>query len=142
MSDLFINPRLTIPGGELDITASRSGGPGGQNVNKVCSKVTLRWSPDACTYLDPGWRQRLKSRYGNRINRDGQIVLHSQRYRDQVRNLADVRGKLATMLLECEIPAKSRKPTRPTRGSQRRRLDSKKQASQKKALRRRPRWEE
>lgn len=142
MSDLFINPRLTIAGGELDVTASRSGGPGGQNVNKVCSKVTLRWSPDACPHLDPGWRQRLKSRYGNRINRDGQIVLHSQRYRDQVRNLADVRGKLAAMLLECEIPAKSRKPTRPTRGSQRRRLDSKKQVSQKKALRKRPRWEE
>lgn len=142
MSDLYINRRLTIPAAELDVSTSRSGGPGGQNVNKVNSKVTLRWSPSECQTLNPAWRKRLVARYGNRINRDGQLILQSQRHRDQVRNIADVRGKLAAMLRECEFGPKKRKATRPTRGSQLRRLDEKKRTGQKKSLRKRPRLDD
>ena len=138
MADLYVNSRLTIPDREILISAARSSGPGGQNVNKVNSKVTLRWSPTDCRLLREDWRRRFTTRYGNRINRDGQVVLSSEQYRDQGRNLADVRGKLVSMLLECQDAPKTRKATKPTRGSQRRRLDRKRQQSQKKQNRRRP----
>lgn len=138
MADLYVNRRLTIRDAELDTTAARSSGPGGQNVNKVNSKVTLKWSPGSCEALDPQWRKRLTSRYRNRINRDGQLVLSSQRFRDQVRNLSDVRGRLVEMLRSCESPPKKRKATRPTAGSKRRRLKQKKITSQKKQRRQPP----
>ncbi|TWU34226.1 alternative ribosome rescue aminoacyl-tRNA hydrolase ArfB [Novipirellula artificiosorum] len=138
MSDLFINSRLTIPAAEITLTSARSSGPGGQNVNKVNSKVTLRWSPACCGDFDGGWRRRFVARYQNRINRDGELILHSEKYRDRGRNVADVRKKLADMLLECQSPPKPRKATKPTRGSQLRRLDHKRQNSQKKQNRRGP----
>lgn len=138
MSDLYVNPRLTIAEKEITITAARSSGPGGQNVNKVNSKVTLRWSPAQCEQLNPAWRRRFVARFGNRINREGELVLHSERYRDQGRNLTDVRQKLTEMLLECQAAPKLRKATRPTRSSQRRRLDEKSRQSQKKQNRRKP----
>jgi ribosome-associated protein len=138
MSDLYVNPRLTIAEKEITITAARSSGPGGQNVNKVNSKVTLRWSPARCDGLNADWRRRFVTRHGNRINREGELVLHSERYRDQGRNLTDVRQKLTEMLLECQAAPKPRKATRPTRSSQRRRLDEKSRQSQKKQNRRKP----
>ncbi|MGI9470410.1 MAG: alternative ribosome rescue aminoacyl-tRNA hydrolase ArfB [Rubripirellula sp.] len=138
MADLYVNSRLTIPDREISISAARSSGPGGQNVNKVNSKVTLRWSPAACQLLREDWRRRFVTRHGNRINREGQLVLSSEQYRDQGRNLADVRHKLVTMLLECQAAPKFRKATRPTLGSKRRRLDRKRQQSEKKQNRRRP----
>jgi ribosome-associated protein len=137
MADLYVNSRLTIAEKEITITAARSSGPGGQNVNKVNSKVTLRWSPSRCNPLPDDWRRRFVTRHGNRINRGGELVLHSEQYRDQGRNLADVRQKLANMLLECQSAPKTRKATRPTRSSQRRRLDEKSRQSQKKLGRRR-----
>ncbi|MEM9588468.1 MAG: alternative ribosome rescue aminoacyl-tRNA hydrolase ArfB, partial [Planctomycetota bacterium] len=117
MSDLYINARLTIPASQLHVSFARSGGPGGQNVNKVNSKVTLKFAPRDCRGLDSGWLRRVETRFGNRINRGGQLVLHSEKYRDQVRNLADVRQKLCDMLLQTQAPPKARKPTRPTAGS-------------------------
>ena len=136
MSDLYVNSRLTIPAAELQVSASRSSGPGGQNVNKVNSKITLRWSPNRCAALDPAWRSRFLARHSNRINRDGELVLHSERYRDQPRNLSDVRFRLVQMLLECREPARARKKTRPTAGSKRRRREFKTKLSQKKQSRR------
>jgi ribosome-associated protein len=138
MSDLYVNSRLTIAEKEIKISAARSSGPGGQNVNKVNSKVTLRWSASRCDGLDQAWRRRFLARHANRINREGQLVLHSERYRDQGRNLADVRQKLVSMLLECQSAPKTRKATRPTKGSQRRRLEQKRRQSQKKQNRRGP----
>ncbi|MFG0262085.1 MAG: alternative ribosome rescue aminoacyl-tRNA hydrolase ArfB, partial [Novipirellula sp. JB048] len=117
MNDLFVNPRLTIPAAELNFTAARSSGPGGQNVNKVNSKVTLRWSMADCQGFDPGWRRRFATRYQNRITREGELLVQSERYRDQTRNLADARSKLAAMLRECQAPPTPRKATKPTRGS-------------------------
>ena len=137
MTDLYVNSRLTISESELLVSYARSSGPGGQNVNKVNSKVTLRWSPSECAWLDPSWRRRLVARFGNRINRQGELVLHSEKFRDQPRNLADVRQKLIDMLLECQAAPKKRIATRPSRASQRRRLDQKKRQSQKKQHRKR-----
>ena len=136
MADLIINARLTITDREIEILTARSSGPGGQNVNKVNSKVTLRWSPTRCEALPTAWAQRFIARFSNRINRDGQIVIHSEKYRDQPRNLADVRQKLTSMLLETQSAPKSRKATRPSKGSQRRRLDAKTRQGQKKQNRR------
>lgn len=136
MSDLVISNRMTIPADAITISHSRSSGPGGQNVNKVNSRVTLRWTPDLSDGFHIAWRERFVKKYGNRINADGQFVLHSERYRDQRKNIQDVRQRLMTMLRECQFPPKARKPTKPSRGSKERRLKSKKQNSQKKQLRR------
>ena len=138
MNDLYVSPRLTIPGSEFSITASRSSGPGGQNVNKVNSKVLLRWSPKDCAALNPGWKRRFLSHFATRINRDGELVLQSERYRDQPRNITDVRQKLVEMLLQCQAPPARRKKTKPSRASQRRRLEKKRHTSEKKANRRAP----
>jgi ribosome-associated protein len=136
MADLFVNTRLTIPAKELIVTAARSSGPGGQNVNKVNSKVTLRWNPARCTALPDGWQARFVARHAGRINRQGELVLHSERHRDQSRNLSEVRQRLVEMLLECQSAPKRRKLTRPTLGSKQRRLDSKRRRSEKKQNRR------
>jgi ribosome-associated protein len=142
MADLYINARLTIPSDEILISTARSSGPGGQNVNKVNSKVTLHWSPGNCSALRADWRRRFVANHANRINREGQVVISSQQYRDQTRNLADARQRLVSMLLSCQNPPKSRTATRPTLGSKRRRLEQKRQQSQKKQNRQRPRHDD
>lgn len=138
MSDLIVTRRFTIPESALSWSATRSSGPGGQNVNKVNSKVTLRWKPTALPGFDEGWRERFQTRFANRINREGELVLHSDVTRDQARNLADARTRLVTMLLQCRFPPKTRKKTRPTLGSKKRRVEGKRRLSQKKRLRRQP----
>ncbi|MCR9202129.1 MAG: aminoacyl-tRNA hydrolase [Planctomycetaceae bacterium] len=137
-----INHDIEIPDTEFEFTYARSGGPGGQNVNKVNSKAVLRWNPSACASLPPGVLRRFLSRYHNRMTREGDIVLHSQRYRDQGRNTADCIERLREMILAVVAPPVQRKKTRPSRGANRRRLENKKQASEKKQNRRRPRMDD
>lgn len=141
MNDLIVNGRLTIPASQLEVTVSRSSGPGGQNVNKVNSKVTMRWQVRDQPLIDPGWRKRLLARHGGKVNARGELVLSSDRYREQPRNIGDCRQKLKSFLLECQAPPKPRKETRPSAGSKRRRLEKKQQQSQKKRLRRTPSWD-
>lgn len=129
---------MTIPAAELLASYSRSSGPGGQNVNKVNSRVTLRWQVIDQPLLTHGWRQRLLARYGNRVTREGELMIHSEKYRDQPRNLADARQRLAELLQECAAPPVQRKKTRPSLASKRRRLDEKRRISQKKSDRRGP----
>lgn len=136
MEDLVVNNRLTIPASELQASYSRSGGPGGQNVNKVASRVTLRWQVGDQPRLPPDWQRRLLARHGNRINREGEILVHSDRYRDQPRNLDDCRQRLVQWLLECEAAPVERKATRPSLGSKLRRLESKRRMAEKKSGRR------
>jgi ribosome-associated protein len=136
MEDLVVNNRLTIPASELQASYSRSGGPGGQNVNKVASRVTLRWQVGDQPRLPPDWQRRLLARHGNRINREGEILVHSDRYRDQPRNLDDCRQRLTQWLLECEAAPVERKATRPSLGSKLRRLDNKRRVAEKKSGRR------
>ena len=131
-SDLVVDATLTIDGSQLRYSASRSSGPGGQNVNKVNSKVTLKWSPDRCEALDEAWRRRFINAYGTRINRDGDLVLQCDEHRDWSKNLSAIRERLGDMLMAVRHPPKKRKKTRPTLGSKRRRLEAKRQQSQKK----------
>jgi ribosome-associated protein len=138
MEDLVVNSRLTIPAGELSASYSRSSGPGGQNVNKVNSRVTLRWQVGDQPLLPHDWRQRLLARNANRVTREGELVLHSEKYRDQPRNLDDCRQRLAELLRDCATPPIKRKKTRPSLSSQRRRLDEKRRTSEKKSGRRTP----
>ncbi len=133
---LFVTPQLQIPVAEFEITFARSSGPGGQNVNKVNSKATLRWPLARSPSLPEDVCQRFLARYRRRVTVDGDLVVTSQRYRDAGRNASDCLEKLRRMLLEVAQPPKRRKPTRPSRGSVRRRLDDKRRRSQKKDSRR------
>jgi ribosome-associated protein len=133
---------LTIPEGELHFTFARSSGPGGQNVNKVASKAILHWDLSANTSLPPDVKERLRSRQANRITVEGALVIQSQRFRDQAKNVEDCLAKLCEMVLRALHPPRPRKATRPTKGSQQRRLANKRQRSQRKAGRRKPSSEE
>ena len=132
---LSIGPNLTIPTRELQITFARSSGPGGQNVNKVNSKATVRWSVAASTSLPEETRQRLLVRLANRLTREGELIVVSQRFRDAGRNVADALEKMQTVVSAAARPARLRKPTRPTRGSLRRRREAKQRQAQRKQAR-------
>ncbi|MGZ0168005.1 MAG: alternative ribosome rescue aminoacyl-tRNA hydrolase ArfB [Planctomycetales bacterium] len=139
---LRVNDRISIPYTEFDFTFARSGGPGGQNVNKVNSKVTLRWDVTKSPTLPPGVFTRFRAKYHRRITKDGELVMTSQRYRDQGRNVADCLEKLRDLLLDVAVAPRTRRPTRRTKGSVQRRLNDKKQQSAKKQNRRRPSGED
>ncbi len=133
---LVVNSRLRIPDSEFAFSYVRSSGPGGQNVNKVSSKAVLRWSPTTSPSLPDDVRRRFLAKYRSRLTTEGELILSSQRYRDQPRNTADVKEKLRAMLASVATPPKKRKPTRPTKGSVERRIKSKQTVSRKKQLRR------
>ncbi|HHI80913.1 MAG TPA: aminoacyl-tRNA hydrolase [Planctomycetes bacterium] len=135
MSELVVTPRIKIPLREFDFIYSRSSGPGGQNVNKVASRVQLVWDFEKSTSLPGAVKGRFRARFGSRLTKDGRLILASSRYRDQGRNLADCLERLRAMLLEVARPPKIRKKTRPTKGSVERRLREKKAQSEKKKRR-------
>jgi ribosome-associated protein len=135
---LFVTPQLRIPLDEFSFTFARSGGPGGQNVNKVNSKAVLRWRVLESPSLDERVRTRLVEQNRNRITEAGDFILTSQRYRDQPKNIDDCYEKLRELLVRAVAQPKRRKPTKPTAGSRRRRLSDKRLRSANKQLRRRP----
>jgi ribosome-associated protein len=133
---ISIPPSIEIPEDELEITYARSGGPGGQNVNKVNSKAVLRWSVVTSPSLPEDVRARFIEKYQSRLTTDGELILTSQRHRDQASNTSDCIEKLRQML---EIAARKptvRRPTRPSLGSKIRRVDEKRENSRKKHQRR------
>ena len=135
MPDLVVNDRITIPDAELSESYVRSGGPGGQNVNKVASKVELRWKPAESAVLSDRDREQMLIRLARRLTVDGELIVTSERTRDQARNRDDARRKLAGLIREALHRPKTRRPTRPTKGSVRRRQDAKKPRGQRKTER-------
>jgi ribosome-associated protein len=133
---LTVTSQLRIPLKEFEFTFARSGGPGGQNVNKVNTKAWLRWRVTASPSLPEPVRQRLMALYRRRITTEGDLLLNSQRFRDAGRNAADCLEKLRGMLAQAAAPPRPRKATRPTRGSVKRRIEHKRRHSQKKQQRR------
>ena len=126
----------TIPDSELEFAFARSSGPGGQNVNKVSSKAILRWNVATSKALPPEVRERVLAKYRKRVTGAGELIVSSQRFRDQGRNVTDALDKLRLMLIEAARRPKVRRPTSPTRAALARRIESKQARSRKKQMRR------
>jgi ribosome-associated protein len=137
MEDLKITEAITIPGHELSWTAVTSGGPGGQNVNKVATKVQLRWELSTSTAL-PDWaRERLIGLAGRKVDQAGNLLISSSTTRSQDRNLELALERLAELVRAALDRPKRRRKTRPSAAAQRRRVENKRLVSQKKAARKR-----
>jgi len=139
---LIVNSRLQIPKEEFEFTFTRSSGPGGQNVNKVNSKATLRWAPRKNTTLPADVIDRFMVQYRPRLTTEDELLISSQRYRDQGRNIEDCLEKLREMVAAVAVPPKKRKPIKITKAAKRRRLENKRKLSDKKQGRSRPRGDE
>lgn len=135
-ADLKINQHLSIPGSELSVTTSRSGGPGGQHVNKTDSKVSLRWNIEHSEALTDQQREYIKKRLSTRILLSGDLVVNAEDERSQLRNREIARQRLAELIASALIPIKKRIATKATYASKARRIDSKKRRSSIKKLRR------
>jgi ribosome-associated protein len=133
---LRINAQISIPRSEIRFTFVRSSGPGGQNVNKVASKAVLRWTPAASASLSDAVRRRFMARAKRQINDRGELVLTSQKYRDQGRNIEDCLNKLRSLVAEAAIIPKKRKRTSIPRAKREARLKQKRITGEKKQLRR------
>jgi ribosome-associated protein len=138
---LEVNTNLRIPLDEFQWSFARSGGPGGQNVNKVASKAELRWNVALTASLPDDVKNRLMAQVRKRITVDGELVLTSQRYRDQGRNREDCLEKLQALILQAVHVPRPRKATRPSRASRLNRLNDKKRRSAVRQSRGRPEME-
>jgi ribosome-associated protein len=127
---------INIPDTELQWSFVASGGPGGQNVNKVASKAVLRWNVTASEALPAEVKERFLAQQHNRITVEGELVLSSQKTRDQAVNREDCLEKLRAMILQALVRPTVRKATKPSKGAKRRRLADKKHRSGVKASRR------
>jgi ribosome-associated protein len=133
---IFVGGGVTVPLAALSVRATRASGPGGQNVNKVASKVELRVDLSRIEGLDAGARARLAGLVAGALDADGQLLVISQLTRDQQRNIEDALDKVRRVVGQAMVRPRPRRATRPTRGSVERRIEDKKRRSRVKEGRR------
>jgi ribosome-associated protein len=133
---LVINDAITLPASDLEWSAVRSSGAGGQNVNKVSSKIELYFDFDSSVALADDAKARLRQIARNQLDAEGRVLVKSEKTRDQAKNLADARSKIRALVLQALTVPKARKATKPTRSSKKRRVDAKKKQGAKKKMRR------
>jgi ribosome-associated protein len=136
MESIVVNERVSVPASAVTFQAARASGPGGQNVNKVSSKVELRVDIAAIDGLTSDQRHRLRAANQSRMDEEGRLVVTSQTTRSQLQNLEEARDKIRQMVASALVAPKRRIATKPTRASKARRLDSKKKNAEKKKGRR------
>jgi len=134
---LIISDTLSIPDDEIDMSAIRAQGAGGQNVNKVSSAIHLRFDVPASS-LPAVYKERILALKDQRISQDGVIIIKAQSFRTQEKNREDALARLTQLIQTATKPQKPRQPTRPTRASQVRRVDSKTHRGKIKSLRSKP----
>ena len=138
MDAIVVTDSVWVPAGALSMRAVRASGPGGQNVNKVASKVDVRVDLDAIEGLADSARARLQALAGRRLDADGRLQITSQATRDQTRNLEDAREKVRMLVAAALREPKRRRASRPSAAARERRIESKKHRSATKRLRGRP----
>jgi ribosome-associated protein len=139
---LEITPDLTLPDSDLSVSFVRASGPGGQNVNKVASAVQLRFDLAGTAALEERVKMRVRALAGRRVTDDGAVLIIARNHRTQEQNRREAHERLADLVRRALVEPKTRKPTRPTRASKERRLDSKNRTRRTKSLRGRVRWED
>jgi ribosome-associated protein len=135
---LVVTPQLSIPFSELDYSASRSGGPGGQHVNTSSTRIEVWWDVAGSPTLTPEQRAQLLERLRTRLDSAGRLRLVSSSSRSQLRNREDVTARLQSVLAAALAVRKKRKPTRPSRAAKAARLEAKRRRAATKQRRRSP----
>lgn len=131
---LFISHAVSIPSDQLDLQAMRSQGAGGQNVNKVSSAIHLRFDIKASTLPD-FYKERLLALNDHRLTKDGVIIIKSQEHRSQELNRQAALDRLVALIRQAVVTQKARRPTKPSRSSQNKRMDKKTKHSKTKSMR-------
>lgn len=135
-SGLKVNGRVTIPRHELDVQATRAGGPGGQHVNTSSTRVEVRWNPITSAVLSDEEKERLRERLASRLAADGSLRVVGREYRSQRRNREAAEERLAELVRAALVVPKKRRPTRPGKAAREARLAEKKRLSERKQSRR------
>lgn len=140
MDDLPIDDHLTLPASDFRVSFARSGGPGGQHANTADTRVRIHFDLEGTTELHPAVKRRIREAFGNRISKEGELVLTCDTHRSRHRNLEEVRERLAGMIRGKLRPPKRRRKTRPSKGAKRRRLEGKKRRGELKKTRGKVDW--